>query len=368
MGKRRWSRQLVVGLFVVFGMTLGGIAVFMIGDNRRLWESSMTYRASFMDVAGLKPGAPIRTGGLDVGTVTAVAYSDNAADPRVYVKLSISKKDAARIRLDTVARVANKGLLGDRMIELTVSDGRSPLLESGSLIPSEEPRDMLARANEIADRAQRLVERLDPLAKTLGDPRLSDDIRGSVASMREILDAVSHRDSAAHRLLFDPDMGRDLGLALSHLAHASRELDGVATDLHDVSSRAKTGPGLVHSALYDEGLARDTASTLTEVHRSLRALREGNGIARAVLYGDDKTQHLMKNLDTMSDDLRQIVAGIRAGKGTVGALLVDPSVYEDLKSAIGNVERNQVLRALVRYSIKADEARPRVEPPREAPR
>jgi len=39
-------------------------------------------------------------------------------------------------------------------------------------------------------------------------------------------------------------------------------------------------------------------------------------------------------------------------------LLVDPTIYEDLKSAVGNVERNQVLRALVRYSIKEDEARP----------
>ena len=32
-------------------------------------------------------------------------------------------------------------------------------------------------------------------------------------------------------------------------------------------------------------------------------------------------------------------------------------MYEDIKSAIGNVERNEVLRALVRYSIKADEQR-----------
>jgi phospholipid/cholesterol/gamma-HCH transport system substrate-binding protein len=73
----------------------------------------------------------------------------------------------------------------------------------------------------------------------------------------------------------------------------------------------------------------------------------------------------MANLNAMSDDLRAIVGGIRQGKGTIGALLVDPTVYEDIKSAIGNVERNQVLRALVRYSIKADEQSappPRVEP------
>jgi phospholipid/cholesterol/gamma-HCH transport system substrate-binding protein len=53
------------------------------------------------------------------------------------------------------------------------------------------------------------------------------------------------------------------------------------------------------------------------------------------------------------------VAGLRQGKGTLGALLVDPTVYEDIKGVVGNMERNEVLRALVRYSIKADEEKPK---------
>ena len=36
-------------------------------------------------------------------------------------------------------------------------------------------------------------------------------------------------------------------------------------------------------------------------------------------------------------------------------------MYEDIKVLVGNVERNQVLRALVRYSIKQNEARPHAE-------
>jgi phospholipid/cholesterol/gamma-HCH transport system substrate-binding protein len=53
---------------------------------------------------------------------------------------------------------------------------------------------------------------------------------------------------------------------------------------------------------------------------------------------------------------------VKAGRGTVGGLLVDPSVYEDIKSLVGNVERNHVLRALVRYSIKQnEEQRPHAE-------
>ena len=69
----------------------------------------------------------------------------------------------------------------------------------------------------------------------------------------------------------------------------------------------------------------------------------------------------MTNLNAMSDDLRAIVGNLKQGRGTLGALLVDPTVYEDIKSAIGNVERNEVLRALVRYSIKADEQHPAAE-------
>ena len=102
-------------------------------------------------------------------------------------------------------------------------------------------------------------------------------------------------------------------------------------------------------------MSKNAAGTLVEVHQDLQAIREGNGLAHAILYGDDSSQHVMANLNAMSDDLRAIVNGVRQGKGTIGALLVDPTVYEDIKSAIGNVERNEVLRALVRYSIKADE-------------
>jgi len=45
----------------------------------------------------------------------------------------------------------------------------------------------------------------------------------------------------------------------------------------------------------------------------------------------------------------------------IGALLTDPSVYEDIKRLVGDLERNDILRALVRYSIRRDEPREPVE-------
>jgi phospholipid/cholesterol/gamma-HCH transport system substrate-binding protein len=67
------------------------------------------------------------------------------------------------------------------------------------------------------------------------------------------------------------------------------------------------------------------------------------------------------DLAAITGDVRVMAQNMREGKGTLGALMVDPSVYEDLKLLLGNVQRNEVLRALVRYSIKQDEERPRVE-------
>ena len=110
------------------------------------------------------------------------------------------------------------------------------------------------------------------------------------------------------------------------------------------------------------GASGHIGSAVAELHDDLRAIREGNGLAHALLYGDSSSQHVMTNINAMSDDLRAIVSGVREGKGTIGALLVDPTIYEDVKALVGNVERNDVLRSLVRYSIKADERRKATDP------
>lgn len=361
------AKKMKVGLFVLFGLTLMAIGIFLIGENRHFWDKKITYRAAFRDVAGLKPGAPVRTGGLDIGSVTSVKHAEDPGDPRIYVTFAVVRDEAPRLREDTVASVENKGFLGDKMINLSVSTSNAPPQDPSKLMQSQEPRDMLADANALAAQAKQVVARLEPLAQSLGDPQLGADIKGSVSSTHKIMDAVANQDSVAHRLLFDPEEARKLDVLLTNMSNASYHLDGIAADVHDVTTHAKQGPGIVHALVYDGDMSQSAAGTMAELHQDLKAIREGNGLAHALLYGDDSTQHMMGNLNQMSDDLRDIVAGIKQGKGTIGGLLVDPTIYEDLKAAVGNVERNEVLRALVRYSIKADEEKPHVSTPPPTP-
>jgi phospholipid/cholesterol/gamma-HCH transport system substrate-binding protein len=355
------NRQLKVGLFVILGFFLMMVAIFIIGSSRRLWESRAMYKTAFTDVAGLKPGAPVRMGGLDIGEVKSVGHEANASEARIFVKMSIVKAEAERIRMDTVASVAGKGLLGDKMVTLTVGSPDLAALPDGSLIKSEEPADVFAAANRVAEAAAKAAERIEPLVESLGDPKFSEDIRGTAADVHSILGAIVRGDGAMHRLFYDANESQQISDAIAHLNQTSARLDAALADVQDLTAHVKQGPGIAHALVYDGDMSKNAAGTLDELHQDLKAVREGNGLAHALLYGDDPSQHVMSNLNAMSDDLRAIVGNLKQGKGTLGALLVDPTVYEDIKSAVGNVERNEVLRALVRYSIKADEKRPAAE-------
>lgn len=336
-----------------------GIAVFLIGDNRRAWDRKLTYHAKFLDVAGLKSGSPVRLGGVDVGSVTAVEHAKDAKDHFIYVTIAVARSESKFVKQDTEAQVVGKGLLGDKMVILVGGSEHLPPAADDSFIASQaEPKDLMGRLDDVAKKADITMDAVKRTTEQLADPRVAEDLRLSMQALRIVLEGISQKDGTIHRLVFDEDEARKIDRILTNLEATSANLREVTHDAKAISERAKTGPGLVHTLVYDEQLAQGTTGSMVELHNNLKAIRTGNGFAHSLVYGDNEQQRVMKNLDAMSDDLREIVANVKAGKGTIGGLLVDPTVYEDIKSLVGNVERNQVLRALVRYSIKQSEDKP----------
>src|ERR1700685_3549504 len=99
------SRNFKVGLFVLTGLFFSGLVIFLIGDERRLFESAVVYTAAFSDVQGLKAGAPIRMGGVDIGHVSSVGYGPGAGDTTIFVKLSVVRSESGRIKTDSLVKV-----------------------------------------------------------------------------------------------------------------------------------------------------------------------------------------------------------------------------------------------------------------------
>ena len=361
------SKDVKVGAFVLAGLTAIGTVIFLIGDERQIFNSKLAYTTEFEDVQGLRRGSPVRMGGVDVGTVVAVEYGTSATDKDIHVRMSISQSDARRIRKDSIASIEGKGLLGDKMIVITVGDPRQATLPENSQIPSQTAEDLsklMTRFSNISNQVEKVVTNLEHATNSLSDEKFQGDIRNSTASLARILDTVDKGDGYVGRLLHDPAEAARLSQVVSNLQQTSAELTRTTQNVNQMLARVNTGPGLAHEVLYGEDGAKVIAKVgvvADELGTTLKGVREGNGLARSVIYGDDSSQAIMSNLNQASADFRQVVSDMRAGKGTLGALMVDPSVYEDLKLMLGNVERNRALRALVRYSIKRDEKSPAVE-------
>jgi phospholipid/cholesterol/gamma-HCH transport system substrate-binding protein len=361
------SKEMRVGAFVLAGLVVAGIVIFLIGEEKRLFESKILYHTNFSDVQGLKSGAPVRLGGVDIGNVSKVRHGSDPTDNRLYVDMHIAKAEAVRVKQDTIARIANKGLLGDKMIELAGGSPGAAQIPEGGTIKGEDPADfanLFSQVGTMTKHAEAILQNLETTTKALADTEMQEDLRGSVHSVNMILKQVSEGHGYVHRILADPAEADRLSHLVSTFDKAALEAEGTMAEAQKAAARLNQGPGFAHELLYGEK-GTDTIANFggaaAELATTLRGIREGNGLAHSFVYGgDEKSKQVSANLDAITNDLRQIMADLRAGKGTLGALLVDPSIYEDVKSVLGNVQRNDALRALVRYSIKQDEKHPQV--------
>ncbi len=370
-----YSREIKVGAFVIAGLAAMGLVISLIGQEQGLFRAKHQYLIVFDDVQGLKPGSPVRMGGVDVGTVKKVDYADERHDPKLYVTIAVARDAASRIRTDSLASITGKGMLGDKMVVISVGDAAQPEIPPGGAIRSAEGgglEAMMDRVGAIGEKADRVMSNLESTTGTLADERFRADLATPLHSVAGILQKVNEGDGYVSRLLRDPTEADRLSSLVGSLEQTSRDLHRTISHANAVLNRVEQGPGFTHDLIYGDGpgaALERVGSAAEEVAVTLKGIREGNGPARSLLYGDEGSAAMMANLDAMSADLRHIVADVRAGRGTLGALLVDPSVYEDIKLLLGNVERNRSLRALVRYSIQRDEPTPGGEgrDPRPAP-
>lgn len=347
-----------VGLFVFAGLVMTGLVIFLIGDERRLFSSAVTFNTKFTDVQGLKEGAPIRMGGIDIGHVDGVGYGSDPLDTTIYVSLSIVRSEAGRIKQDSLARITTKGLLGDKMVEITKGKVRENIPPGGE-IQAEEPDDMMGKVAGMAGKAETTMNNIERLSAELASEELHRDLRQSVASANALLKGVQDGEGYAKRLLVDKAEAERISHLVASLDRTSVEINTTLRTLNGILGRVEKGPGFAHDVIYGEGPSKEIqqfGAAAQEIAVTLKTVRESDSFLHDAMYGGKGGgAEALTNVTAMTADLRAIVADVRKGKGTVGALLVDPSVYEDLKLVLGQVQRNDVLRALVRYSIKEDE-------------
>ncbi len=372
------GRMLRVGVFVLVGLGVFLGMIYALGARARLFEPRFTISAEFTEVGGLVEGATVRLAGVQIGRVSGVTLPSEPGG-KVRVDMTIARRFGDRVRKDSVARIETQGLLGDRIIELSVGSAAAPPVRPNEVVASRDPFDI----NRVMDEGAQVVKSIGTLAdslretaQTLNQSGLIQETTSTVRAARKITDQVGRvvgeverGKGWAHALIYEEPLAlrrvNDLvasaqtlldrvqrgesaaGVLTSEQSTASaRRLVAAMDRLSRVVEQPSPEDGLLPALLFDPKY-RAVVEDLRVTAHNLRDVSERVAGGRGTLGSLVKDEPTDGGIRQASQDfqaavanLREITEKIKDGEGTVGALIADPTVYERLVTILDGAQRS----------------------------
>jgi len=377
--KHETAVKLRVGIFVLLALLTFLGAVYALGARARLFEARYTIHADFTEVGGLVEGATVRLAGVQIGRVTAVTLPSQPGG-KVRVDLTIGRRFSDRIRRNSIARIETQGLLGDRIVEISVGDASAPPLAAGEVLASRDPSDfgrVITAGAETAKNVAALAEALRETADQVNKSKMIEDAAATVNKLGRVVDQVEHGRGWAHTILYEEPIAlrrvNELIATTQALIERVEKGQGAAGVLVSPESTAaakrfvaamdrlgamvaepEREPGLLPGLLFDPKY-KAVLDDLTVVSHNLRVISDrvagGKGTLGSLVAesGDDGSLSLtMQDLRTTMANLKSITAKINEGEGTVGLLIADPTVYERLVTILDGAQRSFLLRSMIK--------------------
>ncbi|MBM4390610.1 MAG: MCE family protein [Deltaproteobacteria bacterium] len=346
---RNLFQELRVGLFVMAFISLIALAAFVLGGGTEAFSARYKVHAHYVDVQGLKQGAVVRLAGIDVGEVTKVELAERQGEAKnVHVEITLREEFRPKITRDSVAGITGVGVLGDNIVTITVGTPTLPPLGDGDAIITSEPLSFLNyadRATAIVDNAANISKKVDLL---LGaeDEAAKGAVGESLTHVEAMLKEARDGGGVLHVLFYDKAAGRKVKDVL-----ANAEI--VTSDVADITREIREGDGLAHAIIYGDGgdaLAEDLGRFTEEMTGLVADIKSNDSLVHSLLYDPDKAR-MVDDFQATVHATRSIVESVDEGDGTAGLLVNDPQLYEDLRALLGGAQRNALLRAYVRATM-----------------
>jgi phospholipid/cholesterol/gamma-HCH transport system substrate-binding protein len=320
------SIETKVGLLILAALVILGGFILVMGGIQL--GDTFTIEVDFNHPGGVQVGAPVKISSYKVGQVKSLQFLGGRLDPRtgrrvqVRVVCAIETQYREAIREDAEVYVTAQGVLGEQYLEIDPGSHERPAIRAGTVVRGiDAPRlDLfLSRAYEL----------LDALTTVLRDNRdvLEEFVRRGLALLR-----------AMNEL-----MGED-GEKLRRIIENAETLTAESVELvRGVRLRYVDDPGIDRTLANVERLSASIARDIDPLLASARETLDGaNRLTKTI--GPTEQQQIrqaLRNLDEVSTratatmrDVQTIVGRMRRGEGTVGALLADEEIYDDLKELL----------------------------------
>jgi phospholipid/cholesterol/gamma-HCH transport system substrate-binding protein len=243
-------REVIVGGFVLVGIAVGALMVFLLGREQRIFEDRFVLRAIFGNVSGIRAGAPVFVGGLSVGTVERIEFvapgqarrvereaesAESGSEGRVAeieVVMKVEERFRPQIRRDSVATVGSVGLLGDKSIEISVGTVTQAEVEPGAVLTTVDPLSVTELIEDVQPMAENLDRILGDLAILTGDISSEEStLRAGLESLSNILAKVDRGEGSIGSLINSPETIEEFDALVASAGEAVGAIREATVDL-----------------------------------------------------------------------------------------------------------------------------------------
>lgn len=258
-----------LGLFIFIGSTLLVIGIFLLGNKEALFRPTFTVKAYFSNIEGLRKGAPVRLGGIDVGSVKDIEIIKDTSG-KVEVSMRLLNEIQRFIKKDTRASIETEGLVGNKVVILEIGSSTAEQVGEGGIIQSKNPVGFGA----VIEETQGIMGYTKEMTK----------------NMSEIFEKINKGEGTIGKILTDEKLYNQ---ATELTKRADQSLYAVITELEKVSEIFKSLGGGVSEVITNVNRA------VTQVDTIIQGVNEGRGMLGQVLVEGSKYDSLFTS--TMSE-------------------------------------------------------------------
>ncbi len=171
--REKFLSDLRIGIvsFIALSLLITGV-LFAGGDKGLLFQKTLLLKAQLNDISGLKKGATVTMGGMNIGKVTEVAFlTGGTKENLIEVMMEVRSNVAEKIRSDSKPTVRTQGMLGDRYLDIALgSPDAAPYKEGMWLTGSSTSNfdDALHEARATLTETTKLLDAINKQQGSMG--------------------------------------------------------------------------------------------------------------------------------------------------------------------------------------------------------
>jgi phospholipid/cholesterol/gamma-HCH transport system substrate-binding protein len=294
------SKTSKIGIWVVICLTILIWGINFL-KGRDIFRSETIYYARYKDVEGLTPSTIVALNGFKIGYVREIYFAKDLSGDLI-VKLAVHNNFP--LPVGTTAEIASTDLLGSRIVKMNLGNSGQRYHANDTLKSMTEVGIKQQVSEQIAPiklKAEQLMVSLDSIvqsASNILNPATQHDITQSIEQVRI---TMTHLGNISKNL--SDIIGEQKGNLASTL-----------TNLNDITTNLKANSGSLNHIMGNFSTFSDTLAKI-ELNKTMTTLNSSIS----------NMDYILKKIDTAD--------------GTLGLLVNDPGLYQNLNSTSASLNR-----------------------------